>query len=158
MQTTPVLETLLQNIESALKDITRNNNYRSSVKLVSRILMAPEDVPDDKFPALFISLGPGDLGVETNRSIANNVSIVIRGYVKFNEHASKEDIASVQLIKLMADVTEAMFDDPDRNNLANEQDIISFLTDAGTLEPYAAFELQFHVRTSYTATNNGERV
>lgn len=154
-QDTPLIELIIQNVETALKNIRRENGYRTTVNLVSRILKNWDELSADQFPAVMLTTGGSQLTEETNKDIADAFQLILWGYVRFNEHAAKEDIAQVQLVNLKSDVIETMYADPTRANLAEEQNIGDFSTDEGSVEPFGVFRLAFRITTSYSAKNTG---
>lgn len=154
-QTTPLIEQIIQAIETKIKTIRYENGYRMTVNKVSRVWKHWDELSPSDFPIVFISTGGSTLTEETNKELEDVFDLILWFYVRFNEHAAPDDIAQVQLLKLKADIIEAMYAEPTWGNLVREQNIENYETDEGTAEPCAVGRIAFNLSTAYKATDNG---
>lgn len=144
--TTPIRESILLDIITDLKTIKIANSYRTEVldSNISRLLKSPDEMDDTDFPALFLSDGPESMEPGVARVIKANMQAIVTGYVRYNKDNVSDNIPSVQLNKLMADVKEAIMTSTSAvwtNGNVELVNLLNLETDRGFIEPEGAFEL-----------------
>lgn len=160
--TTPLRENILNNIKTTLAAIAPSA-YRTHVKIVSRVFKHYDELAPSDFPALYILDNGGVLSPETSAKVyEEDMSVIIVGYVRWNENASDDDIASTQLNNLIADVTEALNEDRQRgtNSDGDDNAISTNVTDIeavqGETEPFAFVSISVTVKLNYKSTDVGK--
>lgn len=148
---TPLIETVIANIEIDLKAISVINGFRTDPQIVSRKLRGIDEIND--FPALYIALGDIETGTETNKEVKSFIHLFVYGYVRFNDKANDSDIAQTQLINLISDVGEKLLDDITRGIGAIGTELVNIITDRGTFEPKAAFIMEVVVELDFVGTD-----
>ena len=134
---------ILDNVKTELEKITVDNKYHQKVMLVEdEKIKAPDELNVDEFPALFIidtdeSKSAGDVN-----SLECNLEIIVTGYLKSNT-----DLCDMQEQRrnLQNDVEKALMVDEHRGGKALKTDIVKIITDKGTLEPYAVFDMTVQI-------------
>jgi len=148
---TPLIETVISNIETDLKAISPINSFRTKPQIISRELQGFDEIND--FPALFLSLDRIETQDETNKEIKSNIHLVIYGYVRYNPKGTDTDGAQTQLINLIADIIEKLKNDITRGVGALSTTFPSIITDRGTFEPLAAFIMEVVVELDFVGTD-----
>lgn len=150
---TPIIETILENIETDLNNISKANSFRNDPAIVSRQLRGFDEI--NEFPALYIAAGNEEGKDLTNREIAEIHQIKIYGYVKFNEHGQDQDIAQTQLNNLISDVKEKLQEDRTRGvgGIATRIPLVE--KDDGVFEPFAVFIMTVEVELDYQLSDTG---
>lgn len=147
-------EKVLLDLVATLKKIKTANGHRLEVAdtNISRLLVDPSQMNPENFPSLFVTDGPETMKEGTNREVFSQFVAVIIGYVRYNKDADSDNIPSVQLNQLIADVKEAVMDTTNPlfvNNNTSNVHIDSVETDQGFLEPDAVFEMEVRMETEY---------
>ena len=131
---------IFANAVAALETITTDNGYNFTVKHIDdKVIQAPDELPADKFPALFPLAGDEsklDADVGHLQSVLN---MVVTGYVKSHSDPGGD------LDKLLQDVERALCVDRYRNGLAINTLPATIMTDKGLAVPYGIFDFTFRI-------------
>ena len=153
--TTPLRESVLENVKNDLKAISIANGYRTNPK-VSRVLKKIDEITE--FPFLFVVDAGSVITEDTNKEIKDLMTIIIYGAVSFSGHAEIDQIASTQLNNLIADVIEKLYADIERGGYAVMTSVKVIKTDKGSLEPRAEVEIHVDIEIDVKATDLGQKL
>lgn len=154
---TPLIETIIEDVLTDLGAISIANGFRTTPATVSRKFRNWDELSESDYPALFLASGDEVIIDETNLEINSMHQFVIIGYVRFSEHQAIGEIASTQLIRLIADVKEKLYADRTRGDNAVNTYIRSVETDEGMFEPIAIFRMVAELEYEYYGTDTTKR-
>ena len=139
---------ILNTIKLKLQDISLTNGYKQDIQAIYDDKF---DMPEafNDFPILFIIDGDEDKEWFDEDQQLNKLNVIITGYCK-----KLNDTDDVQLKRrnLQADVEKALMQDQRVGGYALSIRPSKLVTDKGTIEPYAIFDLTFIVE--YTTKLN----
>lgn len=131
---------VLNNIETTLAGINGSaGGYNYTPGLVKLGLRHFQEVPEDKFPALFIAGADEKRNNETNSRFRSVMSVAIVGYIR-SESDDREQ-AVKDLSKIISDVTKALYVDHRRGGYSTYTEVAEVETDQGDFHPYAGFRM-----------------
>lgn len=122
--------------ETLFGSITIAGGYNFDVQTKSRGLKSLMELPDSAFPALFVASADERRQDSSNVNFESIMSVHIYGAVK-----AAENVVQVELDKLIADLTKAIYTDPNMNDNVIWSSIKSVVTDEGDNQPHAFFEM-----------------
>lgn len=160
MQTTPLLQTLLNNFTTFLAEITAANNYRSEVKLTSRHLKGWQELSPEQFPSLFVLTPDGKVQNQTNKEITVAYAVPVIGYIKWNNYDTTTT-PSAKLVDLQSDVIELLYKKWIDNEFGDSIEWVGtseIETDKGEIAPFAAFRWEFMIHLSSSPRDMGTRI
>lgn len=137
MSLVSIREKILQDLKTALQNITIANGYTLDISLVSRELKHWEET--QRFPSLFVIDGDERIEWSTTENLNSApFGIKVIGYVK--KAKSQDGDLSQELNKLIRDFKVAALADLTRGGNCEIFEITLITTDKGTIYPFAAFE------------------
>lgn len=143
---------ILDNIATVLATIATGSGYNFTIGQVQRGLKAYTEVPEDKFPSLFIVGGDEDRRDETNLGFLSDMDVHIVGYVKGADAADAVQLEQY-VDNLIEDVTKALYVDHTRGGNAVYTEVQKVEADKGAWTPYCGFVMKVlvHYKGRYTA-------
>lgn len=127
--------------DTLLPKITVENGYNNTLASIERGLRYPDELGDDKFPAVFVGQTEETRQNLTKIHFQSDLMVNIVGFVK-----SLNGINGAQesMDSLIEDVTKALETDRLQGGIVNWTEIKSVKTDIGDLEPHAACVIVVH--------------
>ncbi len=154
----PLIESIIANIETVLKTISKANGFRTDVNLVTRTFKGWDELSSSDYPAVFIAdSGVEDKADETNKEVGGAYPIQLWGYVRYNEHGVASDKASVTNNELIADAEEKLYADRERGGFAINTFIESVERFSGPFEPITGFIINVQIEYEHVGTDTTKR-
>lgn len=141
---------LFENLKSAFDLITVAGGYNAEMTHKAIGYKHFTECPEaEAFRVLLVAGANEKRENTTNRGFKSAMQVSLVGYVKNTnpqDPATGEDL----LNRLIEDLTKALYVDPARGGLAVYTEVIEVITDKGSFQPYAGFEMI--VEMEYRAT------